>query len=466
MEENYLSFEAYRKICEEHNVKEAAEQESLAFVLHCLGIALNYKDDPRLQDTHVLNPHWVTTGIYKILNAQKLAEQKGMLQVKEAATLLDAQKYPRAMHRFLFDLMKKFELCFSLPEEEDRYLIPELLDKQEPEATSEFEANVAQSSRLQPGMPALQDCLRFEYHYPILPEGLLPRFIVRTHVLSAGGAERWRSGVILQFEGNRGLVKADVQEKKVFITVTGPPAGRGRLLAIIRSDFERIHYDVFKSQPPRAMVPLPSYPHVVMPYEELRILEEQGEREFKKVVDGKVLTFSVAELLNGVDVQGARKPATSFATHREAVRVFISYAFKDERLCNELLVHLKLMQRQGLIASWYGRMIDAGEEWEKKIDDNLERAEIVLLLISPNFMASDYSYEIEMKRALERHASKEAEVIPIIVRDVSWKKAPFAHLQALPKNAKAVTLWTNKDSAWRNVAEGIEAAAEARRKGY
>ena len=455
MKKNYLSFEEYRKVCGKHGLKNSAEQESLAFVLHCLGIALNYKDDPRLQDTHVLNPHWVTTGIYKILNAQKLAEQKGVLRVQEVGKLLDAKKYPPRMHRFLFDLMKKFELCFTFLEEEGRYLIPDLLDKQEPEAASEFAG--------QAGMPALHDCLKFEYHYPILPEGLLPRFIVRTHVLSEG-LPRWRSGVILQFEGNRALVKADVQEKKVFITVTGPAAGRGRLLAIIRSDFERIHYDVFKTQRPLEMVPLPGHPQVAMPYEELRILEEKGEREFKKVVGNEVLTFNVAALLNGVDLQGVRKPATSFETQREAVRVFISYAHKDERLCNELIVHLKLMQRQGVIATWYDRKIEAGENWKEKIDENLERAEIILLLVSADFIASEYCYEKEMQRGLERHANNEAEVIPIIVRDVNWKKAPFGKLQALPEKGKAVPLWKNKDSAWRSVAEGIERAAEARRE--
>ncbi len=449
MKKNYLSFEEYRKVCGKHGLKNSAEQESLAFVLHCLGIALNYKDDPRLQDTHVLNPHWVTTGIYKILNAPKLAEQKGVLRLSEVGKLLDAKKYPPAMHRFLFDLMKKFELCFTFLEEEGRYLIPDLLDKQEPETASAF---------------ATDDCLFFEYHYPILPEGLLPRFIVRTHVLSEG-LPRWRSGVILQFEGNRALVKADVQEKKVFITVNGPAAGRGRLLAIIRSDFERIHYDVFKTQKPLEIVPLPGHPQVAMPYEELRVLEEKGEREFKKVVGNEVFTFNAAALLNGVDLQGVRKPATSFETQREAVRVFISYAHKDERLCNELIVHLKLMQRQGVIATWYDRKIEAGENWKEKIDENLERAEIILLLISPYFMASEYCYEKEMQRALERHESKEAEVIPIIVRDVSWKKAPFGKLQALPEKGKAVMLWgAKKDSAWRSVAEGIERAAEARRE--
>jgi len=93
------------------------------------------------------------------------------------------------------------------------------------------------------------------------------------------------------------------------------------------------------------------------------------------------------------------------------------------------------------------------------IDDNLERAQIILLLISANFMVSDYSYEKELRRALERHDEGSARVIPVIVRDVNWSSARFAMLQALPKDAKAVLNWSNSDSAWRNVSEGIERVA-------
>ena len=118
------------------------------------------------------------------------------------------------------------------------------------------------------------------------------------------------------------------------------------------------------------------------------------------------------------------------------------------------------MQRQGLLNSWSDRRIDAGQEWKREIDDNLERAEIILLLISSDFIASDYCYEKEMMRALSRERNGEAKVIPIIVRDVNWKSAPFAKLQALPKDGKAVELWEHKDSAWRNVSEGIEHALE------
>ncbi len=117
-----------------------------------------------------------------------------------------------------------------------------------------------------------------------------------------------------------------------------------------------------------------------------------------------------------------------------------------------------------LIATWHDRLIKPGAEWKDVIDANLEQAKIILLLVSTDFIASDYCWEIEMKRALERHEKKEARVIPVIIRDASWDATPFAWLQALPKAGKAVTKWADKDSAWRSVADGIEKVAKELRK--
>jgi len=118
----------------------------------------------------------------------------------------------------------------------------------------------------------------------------------------------------------------------------------------------------------------------------------------------------------------------------------------------------------GLIEAWHDRKIEAGSDWKEQIDKNLEDADIILLLVSADFIASDYCYEKEMTRALERHERNEARVIPVIVRNVNWKIAQFAKLQALPKDGKAVMTWPDRDTAWRNVSEGIERVVEEIRK--
>ncbi|HKI07635.1 MAG TPA: M4 family metallopeptidase [Nitrososphaeraceae archaeon] len=116
---------------------------------------------------------------------------------------------------------------------------------------------------------------------------------------------------------------------------------------------------------------------------------------------------------------------------------------------------MSILRRSGLITEWYDRDITAGEEWRKAINENLEKADIILLLVSSDFIASDYCWGKETLRALERHDKQEARVVPIIVRPVDWSGAPFGKLQALPENGKAITLWSNRDSAWVNVTKGI-----------
>ena len=142
----------------------------------------------------------------------------------------------------------------------------------------------------------------------------------------------------------------------------------------------------------------------------------------------------------------------------EPIEVFFSYSHKDKSLRDKLATHLKIFERQGVISGWTDRKITAGSEWAGKIDEHLNSAQVILLLISADFLASDYCYDIEMKRAMERHDSGEARVIPVILRPCPWQSAPFGKLQALPMNACPVTDWSNRDKAFLDIAEGIKAA--------
>lgn len=436
---NYISFKSYQTRCKKLGETDAYWQKQLAVYLHRLGVALNFSEDPRLNDTHVLNPRWVTEGIYKILNSRLLEEQRGEIVLDDLSKMLEERKYPATMHRFLIDLMKKFDLCFSYADDECHYLIPELLDKQEPSAVREFDP---------------VECLNFQYHYPVALEGLLPRFIVRAHNLIDGDL-RWRTGAILQFEGCQALVRADMQDKKVFVSVKGSMNNRRRLLAVVRTHFESIHAS-FKSLEVEEVVPIPGHPKENVSYEDLIVFEESSCLQFPKAIDGKMQILSVPGLLNGVDLEGSRKRENFMDKQTQPTRLFYSYSHKDEALCDELETHLSIMRRQHIIDVWHDRKIGAGTEWKNQIDENLEKADVVLLLISSDFLASDYCYDKEMKRAMERHDAGEAIVIPVILRDCDWHDADFGKLQGLPKDGKAVTLWPNKDTAWRDVSEGIK----------
>ncbi len=144
----------------------------------------------------------------------------------------------------------------------------------------------------------------------------------------------------------------------------------------------------------------------------------------------------------------------------DAIEVFYSYSHRDEKLRNELEKHLSILRRSGVITDWHDRKINAGEEWDGKIDEHLNTAQIILLLISPDFMSSEYCYEKEVTQAMERHKAGTACVIPVFLRPVMWKGAPFGELQGLPTDLRPVTRWSNRDAAFVNISEGIKKAAE------
>lgn len=149
-----------------------------------------------------------------------------------------------------------------------------------------------------------------------------------------------------------------------------------------------------------------------------------------------------------------------------SLKLFFSYSRKDEELRDELANHLSTLKREGVISSWHDRMILAGEDWDRQINDNLNTADIILLLVSSYFLASDYCWDVEVNKAIERHYAGEACVIPVILRSVDWSGALFAKLQALPKNAEPVVSrhWHNQDEAFTDIARGIRAAAEKLKK--
>jgi hypothetical protein len=138
-----------------------------------------------------------------------------------------------------------------------------------------------------------------------------------------------------------------------------------------------------------------------------------------------------------------------------AIDVFYSYAHPDEPLRDELARHLKALERSGLIHQWYDRCILPGTEWAREIDINLHTADIVLLLVSPDFLASDYCQEIELPIAMERHKRRSARVVPVILRPALWQYSELSRLAALPKDGRPVALWESRDAAFVSVCEGI-----------
>ena|ERR1700761_7052464 len=140
--------------------------------------------------------------------------------------------------------------------------------------------------------------------------------------------------------------------------------------------------------------------------------------------------------------------------------IFYSYAHEDEKHVLRLQKSLSLLKREGKVLDWYDGRINAGDNWNDAIRKQLENATIILFLVSPDFMASDYCWGVEVRRAMERNSRGEAVVIPVILRSSDWQDADFGQLQALPSRGKPITSWPNRDEAWTNVTKGIRSTID------
>ncbi|MEG4394618.1 leucine-rich repeat domain-containing protein [Microcoleus sp. BROC3] len=287
LDKDIISISEYATICATENILAETDQTQLIGLLHNLGIVLNFREHPILQSTNILNPHWVTEGIYALLSDDALkVKTKGILTYADLSRILDSNKYPSQRYHCLTGLMEEFELCFPVSNCPPTFLIPGILPKEEP-----------QNTELQ------GDTLEFQYHYRILPDSILSRFIVLMHE-KIHNRTHWRTGVMLEYtEGaevyNIARIKSDPEDKKIFIAVSGRESTRRSFLSMIRDTFTKIHKS-FANLEISQWVPVPGYPDAdPLDYDELLGLEDMGENTVRV---GKLkLKLDLRQLLDGYE---------------------------------------------------------------------------------------------------------------------------------------------------------------------
>ncbi len=290
MEDNFISYEKYQQICEDAGIKSEKEQDTLVDFLNDLGVILHFKEF-HLEDTHVLEPKWVTNAVYKIINSEILSTDKGVLELRRLGEILKAKKgdktpykYPPDKYKYIFQLMKKFEICF--PIDEEKILVPDLLDVGEPVIDFDYIG-----------------ALKFRICYNFLPRSVMPRFMVRSHK-DIKDKLNWRTGVVLENKAfaASAVVKADQVEKTINIYVNGTQK-RDYFAAILHT-FREIN-DSFEQIEAKECVPLPDNPAISVGYLHLVRLEKMGQIEF--LPDGAEKNYNAKELLEGIKPEKERQ---------------------------------------------------------------------------------------------------------------------------------------------------------------
>lgn len=284
-----MNYDDFVKICEEKRVTTDEAQKVLAQLLHDLGAIVHFQDNQLLENLGVLNPEWVTKGVYAILNSDLIKNKNGQLQLNDLKGILDKTSYPARRHPFLIELMKKFQLCLPITTRENSYLIPALLPAGQPPFEWPFHNSLA-----------------LEYQYEdFLPDTILLWLMAQSYERLDIG-RTWRTGFVLQDtedgqEINSALIKGDEADRKLYIWVTGRESTRRTLLAVVRNRLADIHGRfqklLFKEMCPAVdtagkIVGLVAYKHL------LKLEERQRPTHFDPALDTEI---DVKASLNLVD---------------------------------------------------------------------------------------------------------------------------------------------------------------------
>jgi len=375
MDDDSISFEKYSEICGKSGVDGEDEDTDLVELLHDLGVVLCFHRDARLQDTNVLQPEWVTNGVYKILNARSVFDNGGILKMDMLPGILDSKKYPRAKYPFILNMMRKFELCFEISE--DEFLIPDLLKQEEPDAGD------------------WSDALRFQYQYEVFFSSIVTRFIVRMHE-RIDGQTYWRNGVVLAYKvggeiKNRALIKADSTAAKILIAVSGEQNTRRDFLSLIRGIFEGIH-DTIPNLAVSGKVPVPGHEKIVVDYYHLIALEGKGVDEHYP--EGLTDPVSVQGLLGGINTNADRQ---------------IALLSKDDVE--------KLSRLMGEMGDFFDRKLDQNQaEVLKKLDYNQDELAEVLNTLRSSGPKGKIKVSIPLLKQLGIDISMEKDFKPDDIR--------------------------------------------------
>jgi internalin A len=289
--------------------------------------------------------------------------------------------------------------------------------------------------------------LHFVLRFPdFLPDSIFPRLMVKLNPYIKGDL-RWRTGMVLHkpsvFKA-QARIRADKEDREIRIDLCGEEPRR--LLSYIRETVKEIAAG-FTNLVYEEMVPVPNAKKM-FDYEELVSAEKAGEQDI--FVSELKKRVSISDLLNGVEEPNMRDENA----HVE-LKVFISYSHLDVDYLKELRAALSPLERLKKLKIWDDRDINAGAEWNKEIFKALEEADLVLCLISSDFIHSDFCYSKELELAMDAHKEQRKVVVPIRLRKCAWEKLPIAGLQGTP-TSNWITLSKNKDEAWTEVVHHLE----------
>jgi len=393
----YISEETYNQICTDNGISDFDKIEQLSNYLHDIGVFLHFKDGSILQRTIILDNSWATEAVYKILDDNKIKEElEGHVTISDIQNLWNAPEY-RQRKQELLSLMIKFELCYKV-ENSQLYIIPQLLPINEPELDWDYTNN-----------------LNFRYVYEFMPRGIITRLIVRLHDYIKVQRLLWRTGVIIEKGDNKALIKESIdnREIKIFIRGRSPKT----LLIIILEEIDKINQSFgrikFEKYVPCNCdqcknVETPEF----FKYSDLLRRKDNGKLTIE--CGSSYEDIFVLPLLDGVTDKDkpSRVKIHKNSLYRSKEDIFISYSHADMKWLTELKLHLTSLRTS--FNYFDDTNIEPGQEWKNIISSALNVSKIAILLVSKNFLSSNFIQNYELPKILDK-AENEGTIILILI---------------------------------------------------
>ncbi|MFI3217504.1 MAG: COR domain-containing protein [Methylococcales bacterium] len=436
-----ISQQDYFKLYEKHLPFDREKALHLSQYLHDLGVFLHFQKDNLLKRVVILQNQWATEAVFKMLDDETVKNQHGRFTEEDCERLWQDSDYAD-MHPELLALMEKFELCYLLPDSTPKkWLAPQLLPPSKPTELNDW-AEVGD--------------LVLRYRYEFLPKGMINRLMVRKHYYVPRPELAWLTGVLFERNGTQVLVELSAQGNEIVFRARG--IERKDLLGAIAFELEALNA-TFKGLPEKVTVLIPCCCDTCAKQAEPKFFEQADllrRKELGKATIECPASFdnvNVLRLLDGIQT----KKLPKWSKEENMKKIFISYSKHNHEYKDTLIDHLEGLRNN--IVTWHDRDIKAGEEWDERIKDELNKADIVLYLVSHHSMNVDYIKNVELPLIEQRCLAKECKLIPVIVDFCRWQKLDFAKYNALPEKGIPVTdtsHWINENQAWLKVVEGIE----------